>query len=206
MNIFDENRKLTKDFYTRELLTVAKDLLGKVLVKSDPANGLLLAGRIVEVEAYDGSFDEAAHTFRGKTPGNEVMFRTGGLLYVYFIYGMYYCCNIVTGAEGEGKAVLIRALEPLTGTVQMALNRYGKDFINDKELRNLTNGPGKLCKALEITKKHNGTDLLREEIYLLDQKKIPAMNLITTRRIGITRSVDLPWRFYIKDNNFVSRK
>ncbi|MGE5683254.1 MAG: DNA-3-methyladenine glycosylase [Bacillota bacterium] len=200
-----EGEKLSRDFYTRELLGVAKDLLGKILVKND-GNGKIFKGRIVEVEAYDGLTDQASHTYRGKTPRNEVMFREGGYLYVYFTYGMYYCCNIVTGKEGEGKAVLLRGIEPIEGIKDMAVNRFQKDFINDKELLNLTSGPGKLCKAFGITKVNNGTDLLDEEIFLLDQNKVPAVNIVTATRIGITRSVDLPWRFYIKNNPFVSRK
>lgn len=200
-----ETRKLNRDFYKRELITVARELLGKILVKKRD-NGSLLAGRIVEVEAYDGSIDEAAHTFRGKTPRNEVMFREGGYLYVYFTYGMYFCCNVVTGMENEGKAVLIRAIEPIEGTKEMALNRFQKDFFNDRELCNLTNGPGKLCMALGITKVYNGTDLSGDEIYLMDNNKIPEMNIVAARRIGITKSIDLPWRFYIKNNPFVSRK
>ncbi|MDP4175135.1 MAG: DNA-3-methyladenine glycosylase [Bacteroidota bacterium] len=200
-----KDKKLSRDFYTRELLTVAKELLGKKFVRLSN-NNLMLSGKIVEVEAYDGSVDQAAHTFKGKTPRNEVMFGQGGYLYVYFTYGMYYCCNIVTGNENEGKAVLIRAIEPLEGIVQMAVNRFQKDFINDKELRNLANGPGKLCMAFGITKEYNGTDLLGERIFLLDQKKIPEENIISTTRIGITKSVELPWRFYIKNNPYVSHR
>ncbi|MGE5410968.1 MAG: DNA-3-methyladenine glycosylase [Clostridiales bacterium] len=205
MGKYIKDKKLSRDFYTRELFTVAKELLGKKFVRLSN-NNLLLSGKIVEVEAYDGSVDQAAHTFRGKTPRNEVMFRQGGYLYVYFTYGMYYCCNVVTGNENEGKAVLIRAIEPLEGIVQMAVNRFQKDFINDKELRNLANGPGKLCMAFGITKEYNGTDLSGERIFLLDQKKIPEENIISTTRIGITKSVELPWRFYIKNNPYVSHR
>jgi DNA-3-methyladenine glycosylase len=200
-----KDKKLPRDFYTRKLLTVAKELLGKIFVRIND-NNLLLSGKIVEVEAYDGSFDQAAHTFKGKTPRNEVMFRQGGYLYVYFTYGMYYCCNVVTGNENEGKAVLLRAIEPLEGIARMAVNRFQKDFINDKELRNLGNGPGKLCMAFGITKEYNGTDLSGERIFLLDQKKIPEENIISTTRIGITKSVELPWRFYIKNNPYVSHR
>lgn len=200
-----KDKKLSRDFYTRELLTVAKELLGKRFAKVSN-NNLMLSGKIVEVEAYDGSVDQAAHTYKGKTPRNEVMFRQGGYLYVYFTYGMYYCCNIVTGNENEGKAVLIRAIEPLEGIVQMAVNRFQKDFINDKELRNLANGPGKLCMAFGITKEYNGTDLSGERIFLLDQKKVPEENIISTTRIGISKSVELPWRFYIKNNPYVSHR
>jgi DNA-3-methyladenine glycosylase len=186
------------------VITVAKELPGKILVKAD--NRTLFAGNIVEVEAYDGSVDEAAHTFRGKTKRNEVMFNEGGFFYVYFTYGNHFCCNIVTGREGEGTAVLIRAVEPLTGVVEMALNRFGKKEISLKEKLNLTSGPGKVCKAFGINKTHSGIDLTKDKIFLLDGPKIKAKDLIITKRIGINKSVDLPWRFYIKENPFVSAK
>jgi DNA-3-methyladenine glycosylase len=198
------NNKLPRKFYLQSVLTVAKKLLGKVLVKNT-GNGLY-AGRIVEVEAYDGLIDEASHAFIGKTKRNEVMFREGGVLYVYFTYGIYFCCNVVTGKKDEGKAVLIRALEPIEGIKQMALNRFGKDFLNDKELLNLTNGPGKICKAFNITRKENGTDLLGDDIYIMIGKNIRDKDIAITKRIGIKKSSELPWRFYIKNNPYISKK
>ncbi|HSD62659.1 MAG TPA: DNA-3-methyladenine glycosylase [Ignavibacteriaceae bacterium] len=196
--------KLKRSFYKRDLLTVAKELLGKIFVKSDPGN--LLAGKIVEVEAYDGRIDEAAHTFIGKTKRNEIMFREGGYLYVYFTYGAHFCSNIVTGEEGQGTAVLIRALEPVTGIEQMSLNRYSRNLINEKEKYNLTSGPGKVCQAFGISNEYYGEDLISGRIYLLNQKKIPEDKIMCTTRIGIKKSVELNWRFYIKDNSYVSRK
>lgn len=196
--------KLDRDFYIRDVLTVAKELLGKILVKNDGYR--IYAGRIVEVEAYNGAVDEAAHTFIGRTPRNEIMFGIGGYLYVYFTYGMYFCCNVVTGKEGHGEAVLLRGLQPQEGLEYMGVNRFGKNMLTDKELKNLTNGPGKLCKALDIDRKNNGTDLLGNNIFLIDQKKVPESEIAVTKRIGISRSVDLPWRFFIKDNPYVSRK
>jgi DNA-3-methyladenine glycosylase len=195
--------KLKRSFYTRDLLTVAKELLGKIFVNSEGEK--LLAGKIVEVEAYDGRIDQAAHTFIGLTKRNEIMFREGGYLYVYFTYGAHFCSNIVTGEEGHGTAVLIRALEPLEGIEQMSLNRYSREFINEKEKYNLTSGPGKVCQAFGITKEYYGEDLIDGRIYLLDRKKIPDKKIISTTRIGIKKSVDLNWRFYIKDNPYVSR-
>jgi DNA-3-methyladenine glycosylase len=196
--------KLPRKFYLQSVLTVAKKLLGKILVKN--MDGKLYTGKIVEVEAYDGLIDEASHAFIGKTKRNEVMFNEGGLLYVYFTYGMYFCFNVVTGKKNEGKAVLIRALEPLEGITQMALNRFGKDFLSKKELLNLTSGPGKICKAFDISRKENGIDLLGNEIYILNVKNIPDKNIVVSKRIGIKKSSELPWRFYIGNNPFVSKK
>jgi DNA-3-methyladenine glycosylase len=197
-------KKLPRSFYTRSLLTVAKELLGKILVKN--TDGIYYAGRIIEVEAYDGLTDEAAHSFGGKTPRNEIMFGKGGFFYVYFTYGAHFCCNVVTGTEGTGTAVLIRAVEPAEGIDMMIKNRFGRELINEKEKYNLTSGPGKVCKAFDINRKHYGEDLTGNNIYLLDQPVISEENIVIAKRIGITRSVDLPWRFYIKDNPYISRK
>jgi DNA-3-methyladenine glycosylase len=202
-------RKLKRTFYTRPPLIVAKELLGKIFVRKEISVSKtisFLAAKIVEVEAYDGSIDEAAHTFIGKTKRTEIMFGLGGYLYVYFTYGAHYCANVVTGKKGEGTAVLIRALEPVEGVNQMALNRYARDLKNDKEKLNLTNGPGKLCKAFSITKDHYGVDLTGDNIFIIDQPVLDKKDIVISKRIGITRSVDLPWRFYIKNNPFVSRK
>jgi DNA-3-methyladenine glycosylase len=197
-------KKLNRSFYKRDVLVVAPDLLGKILVKVDGSE--LLAGRIVEVEAYDGRIDEAAHTFRGKTRRNEIMFGPGGYFYVYFTYGAHFCCNIVTGREGIGTAVLIRGIEPVAGIEQMAFNRYGRNLVNEKEKYNLTSGPGKVCRAFGIDREYYGEDLIDGRIYLLRQKRISADRIVTTTRIGIKKSAELNWRFYIKDNPFVSRK
>ncbi len=197
-------KKLSKNFYTRNLLTVAKELPGKILVKKD--EDLILAGRIIEVEAYDGLIDEAAHTFIGRTKRNEIMFNEGGYFYVYFTYGAHFCCNIVTGKKNHGTAVLIRAIEPLTGIEKMSLNRFGKTIISEKEKINLTNGPGKVCQAFGITKEHYGIDLTGNKIFLLDRPKLKSAQIVTSKRIGIKKSVELPWRFYLKDNPYVSKR
>jgi DNA-3-methyladenine glycosylase len=197
-------KKLPKQFYTRNLLTVARELPGKILVKK--YGKTFIAGKIVEVEAYDGMIDEAAHTFTGRTKRNEIMFNDGGYFYVYFTYGAHFCCNIVTGKKDHGTAVLIRAVEPLAGIKKMSLNRYNKITLTEKEKLNLTSGPGKVCEAFGITKEHYGLDLTGDKIFLLDRPKLKKSEIVVTKRIGIKKSVDLPWRFYIKDNPYVSRK
>ncbi len=195
---------IPKKFYERELHTVAKELLGKILVRK--IGTASVSGRIVEVEAYDGANDEASHSFKGRTMRNDVMFRGGGLLYVYFTYGMHFCANVVVGKEGDGKAVLIRALEPLDGIEQMARKRFGRKNISGKEFTNLANGPAKLCKALSIYKNDNGKSLVSDEIFIEEAEPVPDSEIIRTVRIGIKKSVDLQWRYYIKGNRFVSKK
>jgi DNA-3-methyladenine glycosylase len=195
---------LPRKFYTREVKAVAKDLLGKILVNKN--GNSILAGKIVEVEAYDGKIDQAAHTFIGKTKRNEIMFNEGGYFYVYFSYGAHYCCNVVTGKKGHGTAVLIRAIEPVNGVKKMIKNRYGRDLLNERERFNLTSGPGKVCQAMGINKSHYGDDLTNSSIFILDSQKVRKDLIVVTKRIGIKKSVELPWRYYIKDNPYVSRK
>lgn len=202
--MIDCQDKLPHAFYTRNVHLVARELLGKIFVHATEGN--ILAGKIVEVEAYDGSIDEASHSFSGKTKRNEVMFNGGGYLYVYFTYGMHFCANIVTGKINDGKAILIRAVEPLSGFDLMAINRYGKKRITEKELLSLTNGPAKLCRSFDISKDQNGVDLCGDEIFILNSPKLRSSEITVTTRIGIKKSVDLPWRYYIKDNRFVSKK
>lgn len=137
---------LPKNFYSRPVLEVAVELLGKLLVKVE--SDKLLSGRIVEVEAYDGNVDEAAHSFKGRTERNEVMFWKGGYFYVYFTYGVHHCCNVVTGWNDHGTAVLIRAIQPVDGIEIMAVRRFGKLDLSDKEIITLTNGPGKYVRHL----------------------------------------------------------
>jgi len=204
MKSSQSTRKLSRSFYRRELLQVAQNLLGKILVKVDGKN--FLSGKIVEVEAYHGDFDKAAHSYRGKTERTKIMFEEGGYLYVYFTYGAHHCCNVVTGKKGQGTAVLIRAVEPLTGIEKMIKNRFGRKLKNEKEIFNLTNGPGKTCKSFGINRKHSGTDLTGDEIFILEGDKIKSKDIGISKRIGISKSVELPWRFFIKDNPYLSRK
>jgi DNA-3-methyladenine glycosylase len=204
MATIPSTKKLKKNFYQRELITVAKDLLGKILVRSIGKE--ILAGKIVEVEAYHGEFDKAAHSYNGMTKRNEIMFESGGYLYVYFTYGAHHCCNVVTGKKGQGTAVLIRAVEPVEGIDSMIKNRFGRKLNNDKEIFNLTSGPGKVCQAFGFNRTNSGTDLSGKEIFILDSEKIKSKDIGISKRIGITRSVDLPWRFFIKNNPYLSRR
>jgi len=195
---------LNRNYYFGDVHKVAESLLGKIFVRK--LKGNILSGKIVEVEAYDGLIDEASHAFNGKTKRNEVMFKQGGLLYVYFTYGMHYCANVVTGNIDDPKAVLLRGIEPLEGIEQMSLNRFGIKSFTQKEFINLTNGPAKLCKALGIQRSENGTDLTGEEIFILDSPNLNKSEIIITTRIGVNKSISLPWRYYIKNNRFVSKK
>lgn len=180
------NKILTKSFFKRDTLKVAKDLLGCVLVKK--CGDKIYKGIIVETEAYKAN-DPACHAYKGKTKRSATLFKEPGLSYVYMIYGMYYCINVVTEPFDIPGAVLIRALEPLVAVEK-------------------TNGPGKLCKVLKIDKSHNEIDLCDEasELYILAGNKIKEGNIVQTTRIGIKQAADYPWRFYIKDNPFVSKK
>jgi DNA-3-methyladenine glycosylase len=151
---------------------------------------VVAAGRIVETEAYTAD-DPASHSFRGRTPRNEVMFGPPGRLYVYLSYGVHRCANVVTGAEGDGQAVLVRAIEPTQGAVEM-LRRRGRHPLAD--------GPGKLCQALGIDLGDNGADLCGQgSIHLLDDGAGPPADLIAGPRIGVTKAVDVPWRFRIQE-------
>ncbi len=197
------NLILSRKFYIRPVLTVAKDLLGKVLIKKD--GNLIFAGRIVEVEAYDGNIDKASHSFNGKTKRNEVMFNEGGYFYVYFTYGAHFCCNVVTGKQNHGAAVLIRGIEPLQGINQMIENRFGRELKSEKEIYNLTSGPGKVCKAFGFNKEHSGLDLTNSSVFIVNQPKFKKNIIGVSKRIGITKSVSLPWRFFEIGNPYLSR-
>ena len=192
-------RPLPRSFYTRRTLTVAKELLGKYLIRVIGRH--VVAGKIVEVEAYGGEDDPGSHAYRGMTPRNRVMFEEGGHAYVYFTYGKHYCFNVVTERRGVPGAVLVRALEPIYGIEIMQRNR------GVKEILNLTNGPGKLTQAMRITKEHNGLDLTEGREIFISQPETPErFEVVSTTRIGLRQGADKPWRFYIKGNKFVSKK
>lgn len=176
---------------------VGRRILGSLLVRQLD-NGNKIICRIVETEAYDQQ-DIASHSYKGQTKRNSVMFGPAGHLYVYFTYGMHYCCNIVTGQQGVGEAVLIRAVEPISGWEEIFRKRPGKSK------NELTNGPAKLTQALSIDKNLNGHDLLTDPLKL---ELLPEVNdkLITvTRRIGIRQGQDKLWRYYLNNNIYVSR-
>lgn len=174
---------------------VAPRLLGAVLERE--LDGQLLRAKIVETEAYDQT-DVASHSYNGRTPRTEVMFGPAGHLYVYFTYGMHYCCNVVVGDEGYGAAVLIRAVEPLSG-VELIEHRRGRSGTA------ATNGPAKLCQALGIDQRLNGHDLRGGALQLrLGEPLLPA-TITQTTRIGISKAKDVPWRFYITGNPYVSK-
>ncbi len=200
-----KSKKLNNSFYLRPTLTVAKDLPGKYFVRNTRRKQLI--GKIVEVEAYLGENDPASHAYNGRTRRNDVMYWTGGHLYVYFTYGMHFCANIVTEEEGKGRAVLLRAVEPIEGIEIM--KRYRK--MNRKKGAsasevNATNGPAKFCEAFDIKREQNGTDLLGQEIYITQGDNIPKSKIISSKRIGITNGSEKKWRFYIKGNPFISRQ
>lgn len=195
-------RSLERDFYRRDPRDVAPDLLGKVLVHRLP--GGLRSGRIVEVEAYCGPIDPAAHTYRGRTTRNATMFGPPGHLYVYFSYGVHWCANVVCGDEDEGVAVLLRALEPLDGLDAMYEAR-GRAARRD---RDLCSGPGKLTQALGIAAGHDGADLttLVDGVSVLDLGDDPPTDIVETTRVGISTAVDEPWRWYVAGDPNVSRR
>jgi len=196
-------KPLSRSFYFRPTLQVAQELLGKYFIRRTGKN--LLIGKIVEVEAYRSN-DPASHSFRGKTNRNSVMFCEGGHLYVYFTYGMHFCANIVTGKEGIGEAVLIRAVEPLVGIEVMAKNRFPNLLShNHQSLMNLSNGPAKFCKAFGLARHENGLDLCDSEISIIEGEPIPSKLMKRSSRIGIQQGVDKKWRFFIKGNPWVSK-
>jgi DNA-3-methyladenine glycosylase len=181
---------LPRGFYARGTVEVARALLGKVLVHGKTA------GRIVEVEAYLGEGDEAAHSARGLTPRTRVIFGPPGNAYVYLIYGMYECLNIVAEPEGKAGCVLLRALEPVAGLALMKQRRGNKD---------LCGGPGKLTQAMGITRDHYGADLTRGPLRVEDWP-CPEFEIAVTPRVGINVARDFPLRFFIKNNPHVSRQ
>jgi DNA-3-methyladenine glycosylase len=196
--------KLAREFYIRpNVLQVARELLGKLLVV--PAkNDKRVSGKIVEVEAYRGPQDRAAHSYGGRrTRRTEPMYGIGGTAYVFFVYGMYSQFNVVTNVAETPHAVLIRAVEPIEGIELMRKRRGGQPD------HNLTSGPGKLCIALGIDRALDGANLLGNRVWLEEAEKIPRARIMSGPRIGIDYAAewkDKPWRFWVKDNPYVSRK
>ena len=195
--------RIERKFYMRDAVTVGKDILGKIIVKKT-ADGRIMSGRITEVEAYMGITDKASHSYGGRrTKRTEVMYKEGGYSYVFLIYGMYECFNVTAGREGDPQAVLIRGVEPLENKNLMQEKRKVK-----KE-KDISNGPGKLTKALGITREDNGADLVASENIWLEDDGYKVKDIVETTRIGIDYAEEdalKPWRFYIKDSIFVSKK
>jgi DNA-3-methyladenine glycosylase len=190
--------RLRRAFFSRDPVIVARDLLGRILFYRTPEG--LLAGRIAETEAYRGQADPASHAFRGRTTRNAVMFGAAGHAYVYFSYGVHYCLNVTADAPGVAGAVLLRALEPLAGTEIM---RRRGDL--GPEVR-LLSGPGKIGRGFGLTLNDNGRDFTRDRLGLAAGTAVPDREVAVSRRIGISRAVDLPYRFSVIGSRSVSGK
>ena len=203
-------KKLDRSFYCRDTLIVAKELLGKKIVRV--IDGEKLEGIINEVEAYKGIEDKACHTYGGKrTPKTEVMWQEEGHAYVYIIYGMYNCLNIVTEKEGNPCAVLIRGIIPIKNKDIMSINIYNKTYhnLNKYQKKNFSNGPGKLCKALKISREENGLDLLGDELYICEGYIINNNEIKAGKRINIDyakEAKDYLWRFYFDEKIIIGEK
>jgi DNA-3-methyladenine glycosylase len=194
---------LPREFYDRDPRRVSRELLGKILVRRQGRK--FLTGRIVEVEAYLGSDDPAAHAFAGRTARNAVLFGPPGHAYVYFIYGNHYCLNVSCLPDGVPGGILFRALEPLEGIEQMARSR-GFSTEGPRDLRLLTSGPGRMAEAFGITRaRDNGKDLTSadSDLFIADGG-FRVLQVIATPRIGIVKAADLPLRYVIAGNRFVS--
>lgn len=189
------NRKLPRSFYDRPTLEVARDILGKSMIFNS-ASGRLSA-RIVEVEAYIGQDDPACHAAPGPTRRNRVMFGRPGFSYVYFVYGMYHCFNIVTEAEGLPAAVLVRAAEPTAGLEIM------QSHSPKAKGATILSGPGKFCRAFGLTTEHSGLDLTGDTLYLRGAETA-ASEIVTTGRVGIKKAAERPYRFYLAESAAVS--
>jgi DNA-3-methyladenine glycosylase len=203
------NNKLPREFYKRPALDAAKDILGKILVHESSEG--VTAGRIVEVEAYIGPEDRASHAYNNlRTTRTEIQFGEGGFAYIYLIYGMYYCFNIVTGEINSPEVIFIRAIEPLKG-LDLMFKRRGWEKDSGKKLNSLCDGPGKLCTAMGITKDLSGSDLSGGPIYVTeDDSTINSdFEIVATPRINIDYAgadKHLLWRFIIANSDYISMK
>lgn len=190
-------KRLPRRFYERYVVDVARELLGKLLVRR--MGDEVLVGRIVEVEAYRGRGDPASHAHRGPTPRSRIMFMEGGLAYVYFTYGNHYMFNVTAEPRGKPGAVLIRAVEPLRGVEAMMRNR------GTGELRLLTSGPGRLSQAFGIDLRLNGVDLTSSEEIFLSEDGYGGFRVVSAPRVGVSGGKRRKWRFYIEGNPYVSK-
>ncbi|MEP7148281.1 MAG: DNA-3-methyladenine glycosylase [Acidobacteriota bacterium] len=195
--------RLNQEFFIRtDTLRVARDLIGKLLVVPT-STGQRVSGMIVETEAYLGEKDKAAHSYGGRrTARNEITYAEGGHVYVFFVYGMYYQLNLVTGLAEQPHVVLVRAVEPVEG-IEIMRERRG-----EMKDRNLTSGPGKLCIAFGITRELNGEDLLGDRVWLEEYRNFKKTEIGTGPRVGIDYAeefAEMPWRFWVEGNQFVSK-
>jgi DNA-3-methyladenine glycosylase len=192
---------MNHSFFRQNTVELARKLLGCLLVHRTTDG--VAGGMIVETEAYVGAVDKACHAWQNRSERTEIMYHDGGYAYVYFIYGMHHCFNVVTGPRGEGNAVLIRALEPVLGLDLMQRRR------NTKMLQNLCSGPGKVCQAMGITKNEYGMDLCSAAcpLRLIRYRQIPDQMIASSSRINVAYAEEAaawPWRFYVKDSPYVS--
>ena len=198
-----------KEFYKKGALTLAKELLGKTLVRN--IDNVTLKGKIVETEAYIGEKDKASHAYNGKrTERTEHLFREGGISYVYFIYGKYHCFNVISGLKDKGEGVLIRALEPLNEFDYLSEKRFNQSYeeLSKAKKKSITNGPSKLCMAFSIDKSENYMKLYEKGDLYIEDSQNEGFDIIETTRIGIDyaeEAIDFPWRFYIKSNQYISK-
>jgi DNA-3-methyladenine glycosylase len=195
---------LQREFYARDSLIVAKELLGKILVH-ETSEGIG-AGRIVETEAYKGPEDKAAHSYGNRrTPRTETMYGPKGHSYIYLIYGLYHCLNVTSGSIlGKPEATLIRALEPVQG-IELMMKRRGETG----KITNVASGPGRLCVAMGLSKIHNAQYMVKPPLYIDEGQSVNPADIVEASRIGVDYAgdcKDLPWRFYIKNNPYVSVK
>lgn len=193
---------MNHSFFRQDTVELARKLLGCLLIHRTPDGAA--GGMIVEAEAYVGAIDKACHAYRNRSGRTEIMYHDGGYAYVYLIYGMHHCFNAVTGPEGEGNAVLIRALEPVIGLDLMQQRRH------TNTMQHLCSGPGKVCQALGITKNEYGLDLCAADspLRLIRYRYIPDAQIVSTPRINVAYAEEAaawPWRFYVKDNLYVSK-
>ena len=208
---------LARNFYLQPTLVAARRLLGKTLARRFE-DDIVATGRIVETEAYTTD-DPACHAFRGKTERNQAMFGPPGHAYIHMNYGLHFCLNVVTAAEGSAEAVLIRAIEPMENASRLFRNYYGEVAAEDafspeyletmaRAEKRLGAGPGRLTKSLVIDRTFDNTDLTDPEspIFLLEGDEVPEEDVVTTTRIGITKGADLPWRFYVRSSGFISKR
>ncbi|GAA0703891.1 DNA-3-methyladenine glycosylase [Paraclostridium ghonii] len=202
------------EFFREDAIALSKNLLGKYLVRKYDNKEIVV--KIVETEAYMGAEDKGAHVYGDrKTERTKPLYEDGGTIYVYLIYGMYYCLNISANVKDIPQCVLIRGVEPIKGIDDISINRYNKKYedLTTYQKKNITNGPGKLCKALKIEKELNFESVLGNELFIKDSYELDEDNksfeIVESKRVNIDyaqEAKDYLWRFYIKDNKHISKK